>query len=100
MTNKEAIDKLITLKTAQALQAKAFSEDGKPLEPDFEIAVNMAIEALKKADIYKKVVLTNAAGKELHALMDTKRLLVYSSCTPLEFYEAMGLVVIGEEVGV
>lgn len=39
MTNNEAIDKLITLKIAQALQAKAFSEDGKPLEPDFDIAV-------------------------------------------------------------
>ena len=97
MTNKEAIDKLITLKFAQALQSKAFSEDGKPLEPDFETAVNMAIEALEKADTYKRVVLTNAEGKELHALMDTKRCLIYTACCTLEFFENMGLVVIGEE---
>lgn len=58
MTNNEAIDKLIMLKFAQALQAKAFSEDGKPLEPDFDIAVNMAIEALEK-QIRKRVYLVS-----------------------------------------
>ena len=56
MTNNEAIDKLIMLKFAQALQAKAISEDGKPLEPDFEIAVNKAIDAPEK-QIPKKVEL-------------------------------------------
>ena len=100
MTNEEAIDKLTTLKFAQALQAKAFSEDGKPLEPDFDIAVNMAIEALKKADTYKRVVITNANGEEFSVLVDIKRLLVYSACVPLAFYKTMGLIVIGEEVGV
>lgn len=62
MTNKEAIDKLITLKTAQA-----FSEDGKPLEPDFDIAVNKAIEALEKAGKKKeqapyKIILNSTYG--------------------------------------
>ena len=97
MTNKEAIDKLTTLKIAQALQAKAFSEDGKPLESDFETAVNMTIEELEKADTYKRVVVANANGEEFSVLVDTKRRLVYSACVPLAFYKATGLIVIGEE---
>ena len=62
MTNKEAIDKLIMLKSAKALRAKVFNEDGKPLEPDFETAVNKAIEALEK-QIPKKPI--NWCGKML-----------------------------------
>ena len=99
MTNKEAIDKLITLKFAQTLQAKAFSEDGTPLEPDFEIAVNMAIEALEEADTYKRVVFTKD-GEEFRVLMDTKRCLVYPISYTLEVCDALGWVLKGEEVGV
>lgn len=62
MTIDEVIDKLKMLRIAQELQAKAFSEDGKPLEPDFEIAVNMAIEALEKRKHKKPIRITYVDG--------------------------------------
>ena len=81
MTNNEAIDKLITLKFAQALQAKAFSEDGKPLEPDFDIAVNMAIEALEKQIPQKPINAETSYGEFItHLCPACKKRIALEPC--------------------